>query len=95
MQRVGVLRGAPEAAGELWPVPGADGAADGWRLEVAHVECGRTGLPKQIGGGENKVSASSRLSTGSQALVLRHTQAMGRVGVKGEDGQLQQTSRST
>lgn len=46
---------------------GAYGAADGWRLEVAHVECGRTGLPKQIGGGENKVSARS-----AQALVLLH-----------------------
>jgi hypothetical protein len=67
MQRAGVLRGAPEVAGGLWPVPGAYGAADGWRLEVAHVKCDRTGLPKQIGGGENKVSARS-----AQALVLLH-----------------------
>lgn len=67
MQRAGVLRGAPEVAGELWPVPGAYGAADGWRLDVAHVECGQTVLPKQIVGGENKVSASS-----AQALVLQH-----------------------
>ena len=62
MQRAGVLRGVPESAGELWPVPGAYGAADGWRLEVAHVKCGQTGLPKQIGGGENKVSAESALA---------------------------------
>jgi hypothetical protein len=86
MQRAGVLRGAPDSAGELWPVPGAYEAADGWRLEVAHVECGQTGLPKQIGGGENKVSTES-------ALAVSSLRAQGREqwSVRWKESQLQQT----
>jgi|SRR5690242_8058400 len=89
MQRAGVLRGAPEAAGQLGPVLGASGAADGWRLEVAHVERGQTGLPKQIGGGENKARAGS-----AQALDGQHARVRAQVGVRGAEDRLQQTSRS-
>ncbi|KAJ4992138.1 hypothetical protein SVAN01_02459 [Stagonosporopsis vannaccii] len=73
MQRAGVLRRAPEAAGQLGPVPGASGAADGWRLEVAHGERGRSGLPKRIGGGENKASAGSAQALGGQHAQAEHS----------------------
>ena len=59
-----------------------------WRSHT--LSAVRTGLPKQIGGGENKVGAES-----AQALVLLHAQDRGQWGVRWMEGRLQQTFRST
>lgn len=62
-----------------------------WRLHTSSAV--RLDFPNRLGAAKAKPAPTQQRR--HSFLVLRHTRAMGRVRVKGEEGQLQQTSRST